>query len=209
MQGEGPVFMNNINFFNIFLNDVLSAKAVHQQLASALQTFIASGLIRIDNWMDKNDSLLRSMRLERQAIRVLLFLVIAVAAFNILSGMIVLLESKKSDFAILKTMGLQARGAFLILMIQGIALACMGLVMGVVLAILILNRMDGIVSGIESILRIHLFAFLDGAPVPWIFSMTDMLFVAIMTVLLCVVATLYPALQAFRIRPLEGLGCDH
>jgi lipoprotein-releasing system permease protein len=141
---------------------------------------------------------------------VILVLIIAVAAFNLVSMLVMTVMDKRSDIAILKTLGAQPRSILSIFMIQGAALGLLGVVSGTILGSLGAWQIDALVAGLESLMGFQLLPkgiyLIESLPSD--LRLLDVLQISLTAMLLSFLATLYPSWQASRVQPAEALRHD-
>ncbi|HAE05076.1 MAG TPA: lipoprotein-releasing system transmembrane subunit, LolC/LolE family, partial [Gammaproteobacteria bacterium] len=105
----------------------------------------------------KKANFIKALNLEKQMIGIVLSLIIAVAAFNIVSMMVMVVTDKKADIAILKTIGMTPKRIVKLFFYQGITIGIVGITLGVILGVLLSLNIESVVSGIESILGFQFF----------------------------------------------------
>jgi lipoprotein-releasing system permease protein len=141
---------------------------------------------------------------------IILVLIIAVAAFNLVSMLVMTVMDKRSDIAILKTLGAQPRSILLIFMIQGASLGVLGVATGTLLGSLGAWQIDALVAGLESLMGFQLLPkgiyLIERLPSD--LRLTDVLQISLTAMLLSFLATLYPSWQAARVQPAEALRHD-
>jgi lipoprotein-releasing system permease protein len=170
------------------------AGAVAKQLADTL-----GYPYRVLDWQEVNSQLFQALKLEKLAMRVILLLIVLVAAFNIVSTLTMVVKDKTREIGILKAMGLPARSVRRIFLAQGLVIGVVGT--GIGLAI-------GLVVGL-AISRWHLITldpqvyFIDHLPVQM--QVVDTVLIVVLGILVATVATLYPATQASRLYPIEAI----
>lgn len=159
------------------------------------------------DWSKTQGSLFQAVKMEKMVIGILLLIVVAVAAFNIISSLILMVADKRSDIAVLRTMGVSARQIMAIFMVQGLAVGFMGITIGTLLGCLLGIYVGDLVSALESMTGAFMFDpsvyFISQLPsdLQW----QDVAVVVVTATLLSVLATLYPAWRAAQIQPAEAL----
>jgi lipoprotein-releasing system permease protein len=170
------------------------AGAVAKQLADTL-----GYPYRVLDWQEVNSQLFQALKLEKLAMRVILLLIVLVAAFNIVSTLTMVVKDKTREIGILKAMGLPARSVRRIFLAQGLVIGVVGTAIGVAI---------GVTAGI-AIDRGHLIPldptvyFIDHLPVN--IEAPDVLWIVVASVAIAALATLYPAIQAARLFPVEAI----
>jgi len=168
---------------------------------------IAGGGVRLYDWQQANASFFNAIQVERNVMFLILTLIILVAAFNIISSLIMLVKDKGRDIAILRTMG-ATRGMILrIFFLAGASVGVVGTVCGTVLGVLFATNIEGIRQFIQSIIGRELFAaeiyFLTQLPAR--VDPSEVVTVVLMALGLSFAATIYPAWRAAKLDPVEAL----
>lgn len=196
---------DQITGLRLKLADMLMAPKLVRELALSL-----GGGYYIDDWTRKHANFFRSIELTKSAMFLILLLVVAVAAFNIVSTLVMVVKDKRADIAILRTIGASPRGILMIFMTQGTAIGFIGTAMGVALGVLISVNLETLIHGLEALLGVH---FLDAkvyfiSDLPATVEWPDVIKISLTTFLLCSVSTLYPAWRAARTQPAQSLRHD-
>lgn len=180
------------------------------QNISGLREMIAADLkpgFRAFDWLERNRSFINALRVERNVMFLILTLIILVAAFNIVSSMIMLVRSKNADIAVLRTMGASGGSIMRIFLMTGASIGLVGTVSGTVLGLLFCWKIGSIQHFIEQWSGAELFAaeiyFLSTLPAK--IDPSEVGLVIAMAVGLSFLASLYPAWRASRIAPAEAL----
>ncbi|MEL0025110.1 MAG: lipoprotein-releasing ABC transporter permease subunit [Alphaproteobacteria bacterium] len=180
------------------------------QNISGLREMIAADLkpgLRAFDWLERNRSFINALRVERNVMFLILTLIILVAAFNIVSSMIMLVRSKNADIAVLRTMGASSGSIMRIFLMTGASIGLVGIVSGTVLGLLFCWKIGSIQHFIEQWSGAELFAaeiyFLSTLPAK--IDPSEVGLVITMAVGLSFLASLYPAWRASRIAPAEAL----
>ena len=187
------------------LADLFQAPTLVRELALSL-----GGGYYIDDWTRKHANFFRSIQLTKSAMFLILLLVVAVAAFNIVSTLVMVVKDKRVDIAILRTMGASPRGILTVFMTQGTAIGLIGTATGVALGVLIAVNLETLIHGLEAVLGVH---FLDAkvyyiSDLPATVQWPDVLKISLTTFLLCCLSTIYPAWRAARTQPAQSLRHD-
>lgn len=187
------------------LQDMFSAPRIVRDLALEL-----GGGYYIDDWTRRHANFFRSIQLTKSAMFVILLLVVAVAAFNIISTLVMVVKEKQADIAILRTLGAAPRSILKIFMIQGTAIGVIGTLAGVVLGVLIAINLESLIHALEALLGTH---FLDAkvyymSDLPASVQWWDVLKISLTAFGLCCLSTLYPSWRAARTQPAQALRHD-
>ncbi len=162
---------------------------------------------RTQDWRDMNGSFFNALQVERNVMFLILTLIILVAAFNIISSMIMLVKDKGRDIAIMRTMGATRRSMLKIFMLTGASIGFAGTFAGAFLGITFANNIEAIRQWLEGLTGTELFAdeiyFLSQLPA--VIDWTEVITVIAMAFVLSILATLYPAWRAARLDPVEAL----
>jgi lipoprotein-releasing system permease protein len=178
--------------------------------APALETALAGLLSEGDRfvpWSETQGSLFRAIRMEKLTVSVLLLGVVLVAAFNIVSTLVMAVTEKRRDIAVLRTMGATPRDITTIFLVQGLSLALFGVAAGAVLGVLLAVNIAPVVNFLEGLVGARIFDpqvyFISRLPsrLQW----ADVVMVTTAATLLSVLASAYPAWRASRIAPAEVL----
>ncbi len=184
------------------LADLHRARAVAQQLAER----IPAGL-QVRDWTRTNRNWFDAVQVEKRLMAIILTLIVAVAAFNLVSTLVMTVTDKRADIAILRTLGASPRSVMGIFVIQGAASGVIGTLAGVGFGTLVALNIDSLVPAIERLLGT---AFLPGSVylisrMPSDPRLADIVPIALISLLLAFVATLYPSWRASRVNPAEAL----
>ena len=187
------------------LADLHQARAVAQQLAQALQGRSEALLVR--DWTRTNRNWFDAVQLEKRLMFIILTLIVAVAAFNLVSTLVMTVTDKRADIAILRTLGASPRSIMGIFVVQGAASGVIGTLGGVLFGLLVAVNIGTLVPALERLLGM---AFLPGSiylisRMPSDPRLADVLPIALISLLLAFVATLYPSWRASRVKPAEAL----
>ena len=184
------------------LADLQRARRVAQELSASL----GPDLI-VRDWTRTNRNWFDAVQIEKRLMAIILTLIVAVAAFNLVSTLVMTVTDKRADIAILRTLGASPRSVMGIFVVQGAAAGVLGTAGGVVLGLLIAFNIDVIVPFIERTLGV---AFLPGSiylisRMPSDPRWTDVWPIALVSLALAFLATLYPSWRASRVNPAEAL----
>lgn len=158
-------------------------------------------------WTQRHANFFAALNTERKMMFIILSLIILVAAFNIVSTLVMLVTDKQPDIAILRTLGLAPAQVMWVFVIQGTLIGLIGTLLGVVLGVLLASNVDVIVPAMERLFGVQ---FLDPTiyPIstfPSDVRVSDVSTIALVSFAISVLATLYPAWQASRTKPVEAL----
>ena len=184
------------------LDQVERAPSVRRQLAAQLD-----GAYRIRDWTMEHANFFRALEIEKRVVFIVLLLIIAVAAFNIVSTLVMIVTDKRSDVAILRTLGLSPAGVMSVFMVQGTLIGVVGTLLGGVLGVITAINVDTLIPAIENFFNTELFPvdiyLITDFPAKMRWSDVSRIVLAALT--MSFLATLYPAWRASRVRPVEAL----
>ena len=168
------------------------------------------GGFTVQDWTNEHVNFFRSIEITKRILFVILSLVVAVAAFNIVSTMVMVVKDKRRDIAILRTFGSSPGSILSVFVVQGSLIGLLGIAFGVALGVLISVNLQDLVHGLESILG---FKFLDArvyfmSDLPAHVRLADVLRICGVAFVLACMSTLYPAWRAARLLPAESLRND-
>jgi len=184
------------------LNDMFLAPKVVNDLAASL-----SGTFYITDWTKQHANYFRAIQIEKRMLSLILALIIAVAAFNIVSTLVMAVTDKQSDIAILRTLGASPASIMKIFIVQGTFIGVAGTVLGVTGGMLLAFNVGEVVAFIEWIFNVQ---FLSNeiyyiSEIPSDPQTEDIVTVALVSFALSLLATLYPSYRASRVNPAEAL----
>ncbi|RIY39626.1 lipoprotein-releasing ABC transporter permease subunit [Neopusillimonas maritima] len=186
------------------IHDMQQAPLVARELAFDIQGVGAR------DWTQNNRTWFAAVQTEKRMMFLILALIVAVAAFNLLSSLVMAVKDKQSDIAILRTLGATPREIGRIFLIQGALIGVVGTVLGVALGMLVAYNIDVIVPFIENLMgieflpqQIYFISELPSNP-----QMSDIVTIALTSLILSLLATLYPSWRASRLQPARVLRHD-
>jgi lipoprotein-releasing system permease protein len=184
------------------IDDVWMARQVSFELAEALQ-----GRYRVLNWTDFHRNFFAALKMEKRMMGLLLFFIVVIAAFNIVSTLVMMVVDKQSDIAILKTFGASPGQVMRIFIVQGATLGAIGTLIGVCAGLALALNIESVVAAVERTFGVQ---FIDPsiyyiAKLPSDVQAGDVLLVGIGSFLLSLLMTLAPAWRAYRTQPAEAL----
>jgi lipoprotein-releasing system permease protein len=193
---EGPTGIR------IKLKDLHQAREVAAELSRSL-----SGDLLIRDWTRQNRTWFAAVQLEKRMMFIILTLIVAVAAFNLVSTLVMTVTDKQADIAILRTLGASPRSIMGIFMVQGAASGVIGTCAGLALGLLVSLNIDVIVPALE---RLFNASFLPGSiylisRMPSDPQSADIVPIGLVSLLLAFVATIYPSWRASRVQPAQAL----
>ena len=194
---------NQVSGIRLKVDNLFEANKITNNVVEKLGSDLYYGV----DWMQQKRNFIRALNLEKQMIAVVLSLIIAVAAFNIVSMMVMVVTDKKSDIAILRTIGMTPKRIVKIFFYQGLSIGLIGIVVGTVLGLLLALNIESVISGIETILGFQFFPkdvfYINRFPS--VIQLNDVLSVVIGAIVLAVIAAIYPARRAGKINISEVL----
>ena len=159
------------------------------------------------DWMEMNRNLFSALRLEKIAMFIILVLIVLVAAFNIISTLIMVVMEKNKDIAILKSMGTPARGILRIFIIEGLVIGVVGTAMGLIAGLAIALNLEKITGFVENLFGFKILSsdvyYIDRLPSQ--VNPYDVAWIVLTAILISLLATVYPAWRASRLDPAEAL----
>jgi lipoprotein-releasing system permease protein len=186
----------------IELEDLFAAPRIGREIAAGLgQGFVAR------DWTQENESYFRAVRIEKTMMTIILSLVVAVAAFNIVATLVMVVTDKRAEIAILRTMGLPAGSVMRVFLVQGTAIGTAGVLLGVLFGVPLALNVGTVVPALESLLN---FSVLPAdvyyiTQLPSDLRTHQVVMVTVIALALCVLSTIYPSLRAARTEPAEAL----
>lgn len=187
------------------LDDVYQAPSILQNILEALPRNYRGA-----DWTYQHANFFRALKTEKTVMFVILMLIVAVAAFNIVSTLVMMVTDKQADIAILRTLGMTPADIMGIFMVQGVLIGLMGTLLGVAGGVALALNVADLIAWLEQLIGYH---FLP-ADVYYISSLpsqlewSDVTVIGITAFVLSVLSTIYPSLRAAKIRPAEALRYD-
>ena len=193
---------NKISGIRLKVDNLFDADTITRNVIDSL----GDGYYGLD-WMQQQRHFIRALNLEKQMIAIILSLIIAVAAFNIVSMMVMVVTDKKSDIAILRTLGMTPKRIVKIFYYQGVSIGLIGISFGTILGLLLAANIESVISGIESIIGFQFFPkdvfYINRFPSKILPS--DVISIILGSLFLVIIAAIYPAKRAGRINISEVL----
>ncbi|MEX0708089.1 MAG: lipoprotein-releasing ABC transporter permease subunit [Woeseia sp.] len=195
----------SVSGLRLAVDDIYQAPVIVRDVALA-----AGGGVMVSDWTRRHVNFFRSIQITKSILFVILLLVVAVAAFNIVSTLVMVVKDKQSDIAILRTIGATPSAILRIFMTQGTVIGVAGTLAGLLLGVLVTLNLESIVASMESAFGIKLLAaevyFISDLPAD--LRWADVTMVCSIAFLLALLSTLYPAWRAARTLPAEALRYD-
>jgi lipoprotein-releasing system permease protein len=195
--GEG------VTGLRLALDDPLRAPITVRRIALAL----GGPGYYVSDWTQDHANFFRSIEITKSMMFVILLMLVAVAAFNIVATLVMIVKEKQTDIAIVRTLGAGPANVLLTFAVQGVLIGLAGTLLGAALGTVVADNLQGLVAGLERLLGTQ---FLDArvyymSDLPAYVEGADVLRVCAVAFILCVLATLYPAWRASRTTPAEAL----
>ena len=189
---------------SVQVDDAMRAPEVARRIRDALA---AQAGVSVSDWTQEHASYFRAIRIEKTMMALILLLVVAVAAFNIVAMLVMVVTDKRTDIAILRTLGALPGTVARVFITQGLLIGWLGVAAGVMLGIAVARNVGPIMDWAERVLGLRLF---DAdvyyfTEVPSELHRLDVLLVAGSALLVTALATIYPAMRASRVSPAEAL----
>jgi lipoprotein-releasing system permease protein len=193
---------DRVSGIRLALEDPLKAPTAVVQLAKSL-----GGGFYVSDWTRNHVNFFRSIELTKSMMFVILLMIVAVAAFNIVATLVMIVKEKQTDIAILRTLGAGPPNILATFAIQGVVIGLGGTLLGAALGTLLSRNLESLVAWLERLLGTH---FLDASvyymsELPAYVEGMDVVRVCTVAFLLCAIATIYPAWRASRTAPAEAL----
>ncbi len=191
-----------VSGFEVYSSAPLNITAVSNIIKSQL-----GSKYRVFDWQERNASFLNALKVERNVMFLILTLIILVAAFNIVSSMIMLVRSKNADIAVLRSLGASSSLIMRVFLITGASIGAVGTLVGALLGLIFCWQIDNIKRGVESLSGAELFSaeIYYLSKLPAVVDPFEVSIVVVMALVLSFVASLYPAWRAAHVAPAEVL----
>ena len=166
--------------------------------------------LKIKTWASEMTILFNAIKMEKRFVVLLLSIIIAIAGFNIIACLVLMVNSKRKDIAVLRTLGAKASMIAAIFMIKGLIIGIVGVIFGGIFGCFLAIYIGEIISWIEKIVGSHVFdpSIFFIIKIPSMLVWGDIFLICFLSLLLSIVASVYPAYQASRIQPAEALRYD-
>ena len=184
------------------LEDLFKATQVAYELSGAL----GSGMY-VSDWTMQNANFFRAVQIEKRMMFLIVFLIIAVAAFNIISSLVMAVKDKQSDIAILRTLGAAPGSITKVFLVQGALIGVVGTALGLLGGVSLALNVDVVVPFIERIFGVHFLAkdVYQITELPSELQLPDVILTAAVSLVLSLLATIYPSYRAAKVNPAEAL----
>jgi lipoprotein-releasing system permease protein len=194
--------VDGVSGIRLLTRDMMAAPAVARELARALP---ADLLVR--DWSSENRNWFAAVQIEKRMMFIILTLIIAVAAFNLVSMLVMTVTDKQADIAILRTIGASPASIMKIFIIQGSGVGLLGTLLGVIAGTLLALNVGPVVATVESWFGLQVLPkgvyFIDHLPSD--LHVADVLRIGLTSCVLALASTIYPSLRAASVRPAEAL----
>ncbi|MEE9448240.1 MAG: lipoprotein-releasing ABC transporter permease subunit [Arenicellales bacterium] len=191
-----------VSGLRLALTDTFEAPRIRSELIAQTE-----GQYYIRDWTQDNVSFFAALKIEKRVMFIILGLIIMVAAFNIVSTLIMLVTDKQADIAILRTLGMSPANIMQVFMVQGTVIGVIGTILGAILGVITALNIAKIVAFIEGLFNIEFFPsdvyIISGFPSEM--RISDVISVIVMSLVLSFFATIYPAWRASKLDPAEAL----
>jgi lipoprotein-releasing system permease protein len=196
---------DEVSGIRLNLADMYAAPRIARAAAIAI-----GGGVEIQDWTNEHINFFRSITITKRILFVMLSLMVVVAAFNIISTMVMVVKDKRRDIAILRTFGSSPRSILSVFIVQGSLIGLLGILFGVALGVMIAVNLQQLVHALEAIVG---FKFLDArvyfmSDLPAHVRLSDVLRICGFAFVLACISTVYPAVRAARLLPAEALRND-
>lgn len=196
---------DDVTGIRLAVTDIFNAPSIVREAALA-----GGGGVLVSDWTRRHINFFRSIQITKSILFVILLMVIAVAAFNIVSTLVMVVKDKQSDIAILRTAGATPADILRVFVTQGTVIGVLGTLAGMVLGVLLSLNLEGIVQFMESSFGIKFLAadvyFISDLPAD--LRISDVLRICSIALVLALLSTLYPAWRGSRTLPAEALRYD-
>lgn len=193
---------DNVSGVRLKITDIFDAPLVARELVKRIDANVL-----ISDWTRSHANFFRAVALEKTMMTVILFLIVAVAAFNIVSTLVMAVQEKYADIAILRTLGASPASIMAIFVLQGSIIGVVGLLAGVLGGFLLATNLDVVIPALETVLGVTLWNkdvyYISEMPSKVL--MSDVTVITSVSFILTLLAALYPSWRASRVNPAEAL----
>ncbi|MDA0359609.1 MAG: lipoprotein-releasing ABC transporter permease subunit [Proteobacteria bacterium] len=193
---------DSVSGLRLKLKDLFNAPRVASELSRTLPTSFY-----VSDWTQSHATFFRAIQIEKRAMSIILLLIVAVAAFNIVSTLVMVVTDKRSDIAILRTLGALPTQIMKIFFIQGALIGFIGTVLGLFFGLIVASNIDVIVPAIEGLFGVQFLAkdVYYISDIPSEIQLDDVIWIGLLSLGLTMLATIYPSLRAAKVNPSEAL----
>lgn len=195
---------DKVSGLRLKLDDLFLAPSISNQLTTKLSDI---GHYFVSDWTQQHANFFRAVQMEKRVMFIILALIVAVAAFNIVSTLVMAVTDKRADIAIMRTFGASPRSIMQIFIVQGALIGVIGTVVGAVIGIIVALNIDVIVPAIERLFNTQFLAkdvyYISDLPSQLLWS--DVSMIILLSFALSLLATLYPSWRAAKMNPAEAL----
>lgn len=193
---------DTVEGLHVRVSDIYRAGPIMNKVAAALD-----GHYQVSDWSQTQSSLFQAIKMEKILIMLMLMIIVAIAAFNIISSLVLMVADKRSDIAVLRTLGMTGRQIMAVFVVQGTAVGVAGILLGVIFGVAGAFYVGDIVRFMEGLFGQKIFDpgvyYISELPSHWMLG--DTLIVVGVALVMSVLATFPPALRAASIAPAEAL----
>jgi lipoprotein-releasing system permease protein len=192
----------NVSGVRLKVDDLFAAPRISRELGPYVPTEVY-----VSDWTKSHANFFRAVAIEKNMMFIILSLIVAVAAFNIVSTLVMAVRDKRADIAILRTLGASPRSVMTIFIIQGLVIGLVGLALGVIGGFVLASNLDVVIPAIEKLSGTTLWSkevyYISELPSKVLPS--DVVSIVSIAFVLTLISTLYPSWRASRINPAEAL----
>lgn len=193
---------DDVTGLRVQLDDLYKAQEVTSVIAeNSVDDYL------ITNWTTQQANIFKAIKLQKTMFFMVLILIVGVAAFNLVSTLIMVVTEKQADIAILRTLGMSGGQIMRVFIVQGGVLGIIGTVIGIILGVIVASNLSDIVHWLEQLLNMHfLKAEVHGiTQIDTEIELMDLILIALSSFLLAIIATIFPAWKASKVHPAEAL----
>ena len=187
------------------VSDVFASPLLTRKLRSSLGPGYT-----VTDWTNQHSNLFEALKIERRVMFIILLLIVAVAAFNIVSTLVMLVSDKSTDIAVLRTIGVSPRSVMGIFIVHGVVIGIVGTVFGAIVGVITGLNMETLIPWAEQLFGTQFFPddiyIITKFPAQLIWG--DVIKITVASLVMCFVATIYPAWRASKVHPAEALRYD-
>jgi lipoprotein-releasing system permease protein len=196
---------DKVHAIRYLTHDVLAADSISPKIQHYINA--QADNLQVVAWTQKRQQLFSAIKMEKMMVMFMLSMVVAVAAFNLISILSMMVSEKRSEIAVLRMMGLSPKSVLLVFLTQGLSLAMVGLLLGGILGILAALNMSALIHFLENLFGFYIFDpnvfYVSG--LPSVLMWQDVIYVFGLSFTLSVLFTIYPAYQASKVKAVEAL----